>query len=261
MANRRISLVTFEAYHGHHLARATEQEQLQWITDHMKRLLNEELLTSKLLPTTVHRSLEQPSFQVFSSVLLQVCDSSTTLIKGTQPFTVHPDRYLTRLEVVAWASTEDLVELEAAAKRRLHGLNSRPLYMVLSKPFESMMNRCNPWQYLCMLMSKSTYELLQEESGQLESELDAALCLGFDVVYGSTETQARENADLIEAAHERAFHVFQSMEEIDALLAPVLTDQQLEAFAKSGDKLGSPVPRNWPEEIHGQSLRQYLRLL
>lgn len=97
MEERHISLVTLEAYRGLYLARETEQEQTEWITDRMKRLMNDQLL-----PISLNSAFDQPAFDLIPNVLLQVCDSSTVLIKGSLPFTVHPDRYLTRLEVVAW---------------------------------------------------------------------------------------------------------------------------------------------------------------
>lgn len=259
MKERGVSLLILEAYHGRQERIETEQEQLDWMANHMHQLWRNPLSTHELLPITLTESFEPPNEQALISVVLQLFDSSTTVIRGSKPFNQHPDRWLVRLETVAWASTADLIELEQPSKHRLVCLGCRRLYMVLDRLFEVRMSLVNQWNYLCLAMRSSTYDQLFEESKRLDDELDAALCLGFEVLFGRNDEEVTENSRFIESAHKTGFWIFNQLDELDVSLSPVATSEDSDPYKKRGNSIQCPVIKDWKDEIDGQSLRQYLK--
>ena len=260
MKEREVRLLTLEAYHGRQERRETEQEQQDWMADHMHRLWRNPLSSHELLPIALTESFDPRNEQAFTSVVLQLFDASTTVIRGSKPFIPHPDRWLVRLETVAWASTADLTKLEEPSKHRLVCLGCKRLYLVLDRLFEVRMSLVKQWNYVCLAMRSSTYEQLFEESKRLDDELDAALCLGFEVLFGRSDEEVAENSSHMESAHETAFCIFGQLDELDVALSPVVTSEDADPYKKRGSSLQCPVAKDWTEEIDGQSLRMYLRL-
>ena len=88
--------------------------------------------------------------------------------------------------------------------------------------------------------------------------LDAALCLGFKVETGREEQQVAENDRAIDMAYDKAVWVFDEMDQLDAVLAPVLTQEQVAAYVKRGVYEESPALLDWKTEIGIDPLSTYL---
>ena len=255
---RGYRLVTFEAKEAHYLARAAHQIQSQWISDHMLRVFGNELTANHQLPKTIMTSFEDQHFDASTSVVLQILDASSLFIKRSEPSSYNSHRHLTRFEVVVWSSSLQPGAIDGPTKLKLDCGRRRRLFIVLDRPFEIGLTAMKPWNFLAMLMRRDTFVDLYIESKQLDDMLDAALCLGFKVEPGREEQQVVENDRAIDIAYDKAVWVFDEMDQLDAVLAPVLTQQQVAAYLKRGAYLEAPTLRDWKAEIGIDPLSTYL---
>ena len=256
--SRNFRLVSFEAKQGHYVARATMQMQTTWITEHMMHVFGNELTANQLLPTTIMTGFEDQPFDPSTSVVLQLLDASTTAIKLCDPGPLHAQRHLTRFEVVVWSSPIQPEAIDGPVKLKLDCGRRRRLYMVLDRPFEIGLTAMKPWNFMAMLMTRATFTDLFFESKELTNMIDYALCLGFRVEEGHSEQQVLENNKSIDIAYEKAIWVFDEMDQLDAVLSPVLSVEQVQAYMKRERYAEQPAIRDWKAEIGVKALSEYL---
>lgn len=257
--SRPIQLVHLDIDHAYYEPFETNQEQVDFIKECYHNVFREQLDHHCALPLTICDSLVVPDFDNATMVILQVLDSSNTMILGSLPDSGHPCRQLTRLEVVTWAIETYRTELTETTKMHLDCGGNLILYTVFDKEFEVKSIVEKPWSSLGMLMTKQTFLDLFHESDDLEDKLDSALCLGFGVVFGRNQEQVETNKIYIEQGHLRSWRVFGSMAQADFTVSPFEDAKEVEVFLKHPPFTTAPVLVNWTQEIGDNSIRQYLK--
>lgn len=254
-----VRLGVMEAVFGVYERDETMQEQTEIAHEYMERAFGGQLPLHERLPYLLRGRADEEPVGAHSTVVLQVFDASTTVMEGGLPWTPHPNRHLTRLEVVVWGCPLRPDELDDAKKVRLECGGRAVLYAVLDKEFECTVSDAEKWKHLCLLLPRALLEELMTQAQRIDYELDLAICLGLTVQLGFSEKQVLSNAEFLERGSARAGWAFDPLAQLDAVLAPVTDLEQVEPFLKHGKWCAAPQIRNWKADIGGQSLWRYLR--
>ena len=259
MGDRTISLLRMDTLHSFYEARDTEQEQVMWITERMQEVICEELHLDQLIPVSLlptSRIEDQPAPK---RIVLQVYDASSCRVTGIQNDSPHPQRQLTRLEVLVWETNAPQHELDGHTIHRLKYSGGYKLWMVLDRPFEITTDDKKPWSTLCLTTSKTTFDQLFQESQELEDKIDSAICLGFDLELGSTPSQALENNAFIDRAIGRKHKLFCHVEEVDAKLGNLTNAEDIDPYMKRAPFTELPKVLKWKAAVEASTLRRYLK--
>ena len=260
MDDRSFRLMVLEAKEGFYLSRASEQVQAKWTRENINRGFKHDLPANEVLPLHFIENFEDQHFDRNSSIIIQIIDASSCVIKASRTSVYHPDRHLIRMETVVWSSSMTPEELEEEPLSvRLDFGRRRLLYMILDKPFEMTVAAMKPWTYLCMVMRREVFTEVYLDHEELDNRLDLAMGI-YKVEVGYDDQQVIANSKSLDKAYERAIWVFGEMDQMQASLAPVDSNDELKDFMKREAYLVDSVIRNWREEIGISPLSFYLEL-
>lgn len=213
----------------------------------------------RCIPFGVHLTTNEASNMGARTVVLQVLDSSALFVGDTKFQPHQPGRHLFELQVVAWISNREPDDVVMQPDHFLHRLTDDCLLMILDRSFEVSSMIDQRAKYLAMVMSWSRYKQLEMQSMILKNRLKEELDDGFQISFGLSMPEARENQKVARKAESAGRLVFGPLQFASFSLQPVLDFEDALPFLKRFAFSGYPRPLDIIQELGKTSLRMFLR--
>lgn len=226
--------------HAYYEPYATDQEQMDFIAEYTREVFAAEFVCNQPIPVTIKRDLVAPDFDNATVVFLQILDSCNCMINGEVPDSGHPNRQLTRLEVVTWAAEFYQEKLTEPMQMHLDCGGAQSMYLILDRQFQIKPADMKPWTSLALMMTKETFLDLVFETSELERSIDLAICIGYECRFGKNDEEVERNIKQNERGHLLSWRIFGSMAQADVNVYPVDQEEQVEPFLKTLNLPKSP---------------------
>lgn len=211
------------------------------------------------LPFAIHCTTAEADTSTARTVVLQILDS-TALFIGDHKFEPHlPGKHLFELQVVAWTSDRVPEEVVMEPRSVFQKLEDQCLHLILDRSFEVHSVIDGEARYLAMVMTKSRYWELQRESMILKAKIDEDLDAGYQVAFGLTLPDARENQKMASKGRSAGQLVYGALQVAEFSLQPVIDFEVALPFLKRFAFAGYPRPLSIVQEVGKTSIYKFLK--
>ena len=201
---------------------------------------------------------QDEDFSNAQTVIFQVLDSTVLSIELPVDTPPHPGRHLVEFHGIVWLANPHHGQLTEKTELVVGYSRGQKLYLLLDKDFEVSTVYVEKSPYLAFALSTADFQLLEDDSQQLEDLLDIHLLWEKECWLGRTEKLALQNGSMIAKAR-MATSIYLWLDHAIAVIGPVKSEEELQVFAKDA-KTRLAIPRIIParEARNGLSLRHFM---